>query len=117
VNGSQVLGVSCTSASACEAVGDYRNRLGTPSPIAESWNGRAWRLQNVPSPPAATGGGDLVSVSCTSASICRAAGSYSTTDVQATLAESWNGSSWTVQKTVNPSTFQQLLGVSCRTAS
>ncbi len=117
VNGSQVLGISCTSGSACEAVGDYRNRLGTPSPIAESWNGRAWRLQNVPSPPVAPGGGDLVSVSCTSASMCRAGGSYSTTNLQATLAEFWNGSSWTVQKTVNPSTFQQLLGISCRTAS
>ena len=57
----------------------------------------------------------LYGVSCTAASSCTAVGSYyNSANVQTTLAEYWDGSTWTIQAT--PTRFRkgsQLLAVSC----
>ena len=48
-----LLGVSCTSVSACTAVGSFTNTLlGSPSPLAERWNGTEWSVQTVVPPVA-----------------------------------------------------------------
>jgi hypothetical protein len=110
---SQLSGVSCASSTACIAVGVSQS-TGQPSPLAEAWNGSAWTLQSVPLPSGSTGA-YFSGVSCTSASACTAVGVAFTSTAKVTLAEVWNGSSWTVQTTPNPTgaTASYLFGVSC----
>jgi hypothetical protein len=68
-----------------------------------------------PAGAASRPGGQLHAVSCTSATFCMAAGEYSTSSGGATLAERWNGKTWSVVTSPNPasSTFSRLYGVSC----
>src|SRR5215469_5735663 len=42
--------VSCSSASACTAVGGYENSSFALVPLAERWNGSTWMAQSIPSP-------------------------------------------------------------------
>ncbi|HEX9034648.1 MAG TPA: hypothetical protein VF834_22620, partial [Streptosporangiaceae bacterium] len=92
--------VTCSSASACEAVGSFG--LGTtnaaPRAVAESWNGHSWALQDAVTPPGATAN-SLRSVSCVSLTFCEAVGSFTdgTGTTGASMAEMWNGKSWKVQ--------------------
>jgi len=116
---SDLLGVACTSASACVAVGWYRSSAGLPSTLAEVWNGTSWSIQTTPNPAGATGSG-LFAVSCTSTSGCAAVGSYTNSaGVELSLAEAWNGKSWSIQPTPQPagSIGSDLLGVSCTSAT
>jgi hypothetical protein len=107
-------GVSCVSASFCEAVGGSDESAESESSgFAELWNGSSWSLQSLPSP---AGGANVVlkAVSCVSASFCEAVGSYTALDTILSLAEEWNGTAWTVQSTPNQSGAPtQLDGVSC----
>src|SRR5262249_49700269 len=91
-------GVSCTSSTACIAVGS--STLGT---LAEQWNGPAWRLQPPPSPGPPP---ILLAVSCASSSACTAVGTTDSSGGGVTLAERWNGTKWTVKSTPNPSGSQ-----------
>jgi hypothetical protein len=117
---SSLSGVSCLSASSCTAVGGYSASGLISGTLVESWNGSTWSV--VPSPNAGTAGNNAFSgVSCLSASFCTAVGSYFATDgAFQTLAETWNGSTWSVVTTPdtgsNP-TDQELQGVSCTSAS
>lgn len=79
--------MSCTSASACTAVGDYSNSA-TRVTLAERWNGTTWSIQHTPNPPQ---GGILNGVSCPSASACTAVGGSSNSTTGVTLAEGWSG--------------------------
>jgi hypothetical protein len=74
-HGSVLTAVSCRSASACTAVGSYRNSAGTAATLAETWNGTAWTAQPTANPPHAQVSG-LLGVSCTAASACTAVGGY-----------------------------------------
>jgi hypothetical protein len=113
-------GVSCVSASFCEAVGGSDEAAESESTgFAELWNGSSWSLQSPPSP---AGGTNVVlnAVSCASASFCEAVGSYTADDTIVSLAEEWNGTAWTVQSTPNQaggSVPTQLEGVSCVSAT
>jgi hypothetical protein len=109
--------ISCTSASACTAVGYYVNSAGATVTLAEVWNGTAWAVQTTPNPSAAVSGSQLSAVSCTSASACTAVGAYFTSSAQVTLAERWNGTAWTIQTIPNPGGGGALNGVSCPSAS
>jgi len=116
--GSGFFAISCTSARACTAVGDYTSSTGAPVLLAERWNGRNWRLQAIRGPAGATASG-LFGVSCVSASACTAAGAYDNgAGVTRTLAERWNGSRWRVQVTPNPagSAGSGFSAVSCGSA-
>jgi hypothetical protein len=90
--------VSCTSASACVAVGYYLSPSYTV--LAEIWNGTSWTLD---SPVLPSGGSDgyLSGVSCTSATACTAVGNYYNGSKTVTLAARWNGSAWAIQPTPN----------------
>ena len=114
-------GVSCVSASNCTAVGSYMTRTGHPRTLIESWNGTTWTIVPSPNPGPATSG--LGSVSCTSATACTAVGSYlmrkggGRVEVT-TLAESWNGTTWSIVPSPNTGpTVSALQGVSCATAT
>jgi hypothetical protein len=116
----QLLGVSCTGAGAalaCWAVGSYATRAeGTPYyTVTERLAHGTWTV--VPSPNKHDHNSSLVSVSCTSAKSCFAAGSWQH-GYGATLVEHWNGKRWTVVRSANPRgfTFSQLSGISCASA-
>jgi hypothetical protein len=96
--GTFLAAVSCSSATACTAVGNTASKL-----LAERWNGTAWSLQSTPIPPGTQGQGDFFNgVSCSSRSACTAVGlafSPPSGFPPFTLAERWNGTSWTIQRT------------------
>jgi hypothetical protein len=110
-------GVSCSGPSACMAVGTNAS--------AESWNGSAW-TSSAPAIPSGSTSTTFSAVSCSGPSACTAVGYYAPTVIcgpeppcdqvlQATLAESWNGSVWSIVP--SPNGYQtmenSLNGVSC----
>ncbi len=116
----ELFGVSCLSPTSCTAVGESWNSVGTPVTLAERWNGSVWTIQSTPNPSGATHS-VFDAVSCTSATACTAVGSSGIGNVDTvgvTLAERWNGTSWSIQPTPDPSAGSgvadsSLLGVSC----
>ncbi len=115
---SSLASVSCTAADACVAVGYSLPLIGSDySPLAETWNGTSWALM-WPPPPNPNGSSDtyLESVSCTTGG-CMAVGQYWNGSAYQSLAEDWNGSSWTLEPTSNPGSSTELLGVSCTAAN
>jgi hypothetical protein len=116
------VGVSCPSVSMCAAVGQYATSVGIDLTFAEQWNGARWLLGPSVDPSGASGS-DLAGVSCTSASRCTAVGGYSTgsgSRLGLPLAEGFNGTKWTVEKTPHPSNATKdstLSGVACASAS
>jgi hypothetical protein len=112
-------GVSCTAASACTAVGYFNNSVSTLLTLAERWDGTGWSIQPIPSVPGATGS-SLNGVSCATPSACTAVGSSTGRGgIEVTLAEHWDGTSWSVQRTPNPRGAVQstLYGVSCTSST
>ena len=113
--------VSCASATSCKAVGYYTVGVSNlEKTFIESWNGTAWSI--TPSPtPKGPGGGALSSVSCVSATSCKAVGGYDDSnpgEPQKTLIESWNGTTWLVTSSPNRAvSFDGLNGVSCASAT
>ena len=108
---SLLFGVSCVSANACQAVGEYNVGQGNDQTLVEAWNGTGWTI--VPSPNASTNltglrtdVNDLLAVSCTSARACEAVGLYFNVDLASyqTLVESWNGVSWSLVPSANRGT-------------
>jgi hypothetical protein len=92
--------VSCTS-TACTAAGNNGDN-GTSAMQQVSSNGDGWTVQSTPNPAGATSG-SLADVSCTSSTACTAVGQYvNGSDAEATLAETWNGTAWTIQITPKP---------------
>lgn len=118
VTSSDLGDVSCASASACTAVGYSLTSAGTFQPLAEGWNGTAWSLQSVPAPSGATSA-YFSGVSCASTSACIATGVATISGVSTALAESWNGTAWSVQSVPAPSgaTSAELYRVSCTSTS
>ena len=114
-----LTGVSCTSASACVAVGYARTGNEPLTTFAEHWDGMAWQLTPTPVISGANGM-RLLSVSCASATACSAVGFSGDTfaDPQP-VAERWDGLSWSLQTVPIPAGANQglLSSVSCPTAT
>jgi hypothetical protein len=111
---SYLLGVSCSSSTACTAVGFYVDSHLVQRTLAEAWNGTTWGIQPTPNPA-----GTMVQpngVSCASANSCEVAGYYVSGTYQM-LAMGWNGSTWTIQTTPGVSGANLLNGVSCSSAT
>jgi hypothetical protein len=89
--------VSCTSPSACIAVGARFNpALREETPLIERWNGIRWSVRRTPQlggEPSA-----LSSVSCTSSRACLAVGATDANDRPRPLVERWDGASWSVER-------------------
>jgi hypothetical protein len=92
--------VSCRSAKHCMAVGVDRIGSGTGT-LAESWSGSIWTVEP-PVNPAGAPLSWLSGVSCPSDKDCIAVGNDGTQAKIVTLAERWDGASWTVEPTPNP---------------
>lgn len=112
----QFSGVSCKTTTMCMAVGSYDN--GSKNvPLAAEWNGSSLTSANAAFPAGATSAG-LAGVSCQSTTGCIAVGAKTTPSPSGTfsLAESWNGTSWSAQNVPAISgtvTQSALSGVSC----
>lgn len=119
---STLLDVACTpTPNRCTAVGGWKNSALEQFTLAYRFNGvTTWTLQSTPNPS-----GNLASVlqevSCASETSCTAAGSWVSNGggSNQTLAETWNGTSWSIQGTPNPSgaSFSAFFGVSCRSTA
>ena len=97
---SSLSGVSCPSARACTAVGSSFNGIVTAT-LAEVWNGSKWRVTPTYNPAGAVLI-PLYGVSCSRAAHCIGVGESAGGSGPSTLAEGWNGSSWSVQPTPDP---------------
>jgi hypothetical protein len=118
---STLLDVSCTpTPNRCTAVGGWKNEEEEQFTLAYRFNGvTTWTLQSTPN-PAESAESVFQDVSCASETSCTAAGSQEgAAGTTQTLAEKWNGSSWSIQGTSNPSgaAFSSLFGVSCRSTT
>jgi hypothetical protein len=116
-NNNVLSGVSCSSASACTAVGDFVNGSSTHQTLVESWNGTTWSI--VASPNQGGNHNVLSGVSCSSASACTSVGDFvNGSSTYQTLVESWNGSAWSIVASPNQGGNNNVLsGVSCSSAS
>jgi hypothetical protein len=117
---SDLLAVSCTSRSACTAVGSYGNKAGAEVTLCETWNGSKWSIAMSPN-PAGDVQSDLGGVSCSTASVCLAVGYYTLSNTGPTVAfaERRHGAAWSLQTVPNYSdaTAGALHGVSCTSAT
>ena len=114
-----LYGVTAVSTTNVWAVGYYVNTTGVTQTLIEHWNGTSWSVVTSPSP--ATGNNELFSVSAVSASSIWAVGfltNNSSTPIDQTLIEHWNGTSWSVVKSPNPgSSSNHLNGVTAVSTS
>jgi hypothetical protein len=101
----QPLGVACTSATSCIAVGLTSGQFSDGVTLIERWDGHAWSIETSPNKQGAANSG-LVSISCVSANDCWAAGGAAIPPLDSssrgvTLIEHWNGHSWSVSSSPN----------------
>jgi hypothetical protein len=120
--GAGFTAISCSAARACTAVGSYGapSAGARPTALAEAWDGTSWHIQSAPG-PTGTIETILFAVSCASPAACTATGGSepsSDAGLEVSLAESWDGTRWTIQATPNPanSIGTGLSGVSCVSA-
>ena len=109
----ELSSVSCSSSTACTAVGEADD--GT---FVERWNGIRWQIQPSPDDNSALEN-TLSGVSCASATVCVAIGATNL-DVggddpppRAPLAERWDGRHWSLQQAAIPPGESWLNAVSC----
>ncbi len=115
--GASLSSISCTSSTACTAVGSYTDSGGQKA-LAMGWNGSTWSLQT----PAAVSGASsvgLAGVSCTASSACTAVGVANVSGAFTPVAMRWNGTSWALQTVSLPAgaAGASLSGVSCTSST
>ena len=111
-------GVSCWSATGCDAVGINSTPENEIIGLVERWNGTSWEVQSTPKSTGASED-NLEAVSCLSASECEATGyAELAKGKHVTLAEQWNGTAWSVQSTpTTEGNDSTLVSVSCVSGS
>jgi Regulator of chromosome condensation (RCC1) repeat/Fibronectin type III domain len=116
----EMTGVSCTSATFCEAVGWVYEGAYDYQTVIETWNGMTWT--QVPSPSPGPDAEELYAVSCTSSTFCEAVGVYFDSAVDngayIPLVETLNGDNpWTVTAVPDAVQVSYLYNVSCTISS
>jgi hypothetical protein len=99
-------GVAAISPDDVWGVGSWSTAfIGPSNPLIEHWDGANWSIVPSPTPSSAHGTG-LTSVAAISTNDVWAVGAYGNTMQNAveTLVEHWNGTSWTILSSPNPST-------------
>ncbi len=109
--------ISCPTTTFCVTVGATASSSGVRLPLIEVYRSGAWsEMAAAPLPSGALGGG-LAGVSCVSTSFCIAVGWYSLPSPGGirTLVEQFNGVSWSLVPSPNPTNqfFAFLVSVSC----
>jgi hypothetical protein len=95
ISAGELSSVSCASAKACTAVGDWEPEFGSPHTLVERWDGRRWSIQASPSP---AGYAELEGVSCPSTATCTAVGIAWERNGRVPVAERWDGSGWSTKR-------------------
>jgi hypothetical protein len=111
-------GVTCVSASQCLGVGFYYNGSVFQT-LIEQWNGNSWAIVTSPN-TSTTENNTLGGVTCPPTSNCWTVGESGdrASGVTRTLIEQWNGTSWAIVTSPNPSVQDnELLGVTCPSTS
>jgi hypothetical protein len=110
-----LLDISCSDSSNCTAVGGYLNASSVQMTFVQRWNGSSWTLQSTPNPAGSTNS-VLQNISCFDQRGCIAVGDWINGGTWQSMAQSWDGSNWTLDTTGNPagSSFTVLEGVACR---
>ena len=116
----QLHGLTCLSASDCWAVGYYYTGSAWQT-LIEHWDGISWTLVTSPN-TSTTQSNFLFGVTCVSASDCWAVGLHEDEAgslTYQTLIERWNGTSWAIVASPNPTSAQTnyLEAVTCLSAS
>ena len=117
----QLTELSCDSAAACVAEGTYQDASNRSDTLLLTWSGGSWESAQTPLPADASSDSSvtITGLSCASASLCFAAGSYTDTSGSGGgLLLTWTNGSWSVAKIPVPndaSTPQTagLEGISC----
>jgi hypothetical protein len=109
--------VSCFSTTFCMAVGEKRNSSFVGQTLIEKWNGTSWSIVTSPN-TSTTQSNFLWGASCSTASFCMAVGYHDTSAGDLSLAEKWNGTTWSIVSSPNHSggasnPFDALWSVSC----
>ena len=105
-------GLSCVAAGTCVTVGGSGDAPTGTQTLAATSAGGSWGI--VPSPSPGGPLDDLLSVSCTAADHCLAAGTTSAGGLLGTLVERWDGAAWTVRPTPDVAGKETILnGISC----
>jgi hypothetical protein len=114
----ELLAVSCTASDSCTAVGHHRVTGGVFQTLAEtSVGGGAWTI-SAPIDTSTTAVNELLGVSCLSSTGCRAVGRAfnATTSTYRPLAESFNGTTWSITTTKPFGTDLQSISCTSTTA-
>jgi hypothetical protein len=114
--GGALVGVSCTGPTYCVAVGSHVLSSLSKVTLVEQWDGSHWTI--IPSPnPSGVGlpytEAALNGVWCASATSCVAVGFYANGAGRQTLAERWDGTTWTIVSSPHPVGTNELSAVSC----
>ena len=120
----ELVGVSCTSTSACTGVGSVQLEDGSVIPLAERWNGSSWSPQTVPAPPttASVPYAILNDISCVSSTECVAVGYFKgkkAADMWLNYSARWKEGQWSTLVTPSPENTEEatLSDVSCTSAT
>ncbi len=111
--------ISCAGVNDCVAAGYYLNAASTWLTLTESWDGSTWSIVASPN-PTGVAGSELIGVSCPGPNSCVAVGdSFDSTGNTFTLAEIWDGSTWSLVTTPNSASGSEdvLNAVSCVSSS
>jgi ribosomal protein L24E len=110
-------GVSCTSPTACVAVGHSFDGTHDQT-LVETWDGTSWSITPSPS-TSPTSDDSLAGVSCTSTTACVAVGRTYAGSQDQTLIDTWDGTSWSVTPSPDTSPTQTNVfdSVSCASAT
>ncbi len=103
----------------CWAVGTYWDDDLFQRTLVEHWNGAVWNIVSSPNRGLSTPPIDvLAGVACISASECWAAGGNDDQNgVGQTLVERWDGTSWTIVDSPNPSGSNAFQAMTCASPS
>ncbi len=106
-------GVSCRGTADCYAVGSSGNGSVTTT-LIEHWDGTSWSIVGSPNPGDAFVS-ELTGVRCALSTMCVAVGFSTTASATRTLAEHWDGTSWSIVASPNAggSTYSALNGLVC----
>ncbi len=104
--------ISCSSETACTAVGYRYSSASGYKTLIERYDGTSWSIQESPEPSKGNGYNALASVSCPSAQYCLAVGKADSKP----FAEEWEGSKWALAP-VGVSETGTLEDVSCGSAN
>lgn len=113
----ELIGVTCSSANECWAVG-YYTKDGVTQTLTEKWNGASWSIVISPN-NGTTRTNVLNDVSCSSPNACWGVGYYNAGGFGQTLILFWNGAAWSVVSSPNADTARVnvLNSVTCVSAN